>query len=168
MDNVLNVFDFTSISWRRRVLVVGVYIIMSNIHLMKLITTLSSTRFHSILVSKPCSESHVCLTWKIQNSSLVLICRVDTKNNFPITFYDPFHNETGFCVHVKCQSLLPNAVIKTIDTTNTVITLQEIVFTIPLKVQLNGWWTCTHGHNNSEAVTEVTIQDIHLNTNSGK
>lgn len=107
-------------------------------------------------VSKSC-RAHVCLTWKIQNASLVLICKVNALN-LPITFYDPFNNETGFCVpHAPCHSLLQRAVIEKNNT------LDEIIFKIPLKMQLNGWWTCKYGDNNERAVTEVTLQDIPSN-----
>ncbi|CAG2223304.1 unnamed protein product [Mytilus edulis] len=109
--------------------------------------------------SSPCG-AHICLNWKIQNNRLVLICKVDALN-FPITFYDPFYKETGFCVpHEPCISLLQRASITKNNTRH------EIVLTIPLKIQLNGWWTCKYGDNNERAITEVTIQNDPLKTSN--
>lgn len=107
-------------------------------------------------------RAHVCLNWKIKSTRLVLVCKVDALN-FPITFYDPQLNETGFCVpHRPCVPLLHKANM----TKNN--TLHEIIVSIPLNMQLNGWWTCTYGTNNERAVTEVTLQDFPSNSINGK
>lgn len=83
-----------------------------------------------------------------------MICKVDALN-FPITFYDPFNTETGFCVPDQpCHSLLDKAKITKNNSQH------EYIFTIPLEIQLNGRWICTYGDNNEKAATEVTIQDI--------
>lgn len=121
----------------------------------------------SFLDAKSCS-AHVCLTWKTQNSSLVLICKIEVKYalHFPVSFFDPFDKELGYCVpHVPCESTLNQSVI---EKTNISDTVDEIVFKIPLKAKLNGLWTCKYGHNNGKAITEVTLQDIDLSAVTGK
>ncbi|XP_071177431.1 uncharacterized protein [Mytilus edulis] len=113
------------------------------------------------ITAAPSCRGHICLNWKIQNTRLVLICKVDALD-FAITFYDPFDQETGFCVpYEPCIPLLHKAKI----TKNH--TLHEIIVSIPLQMQLNGWWTCTYGDNNARAVTEVTLQNVPLQTING-
>lgn len=106
------------------------------------------------VAAAPSCGNHICLNWKIQNTRLVLICKVDALN-FVITLYDPIGQETGFCVpYEPCISLLHKANI----TKN--YTLHEIIVTIPLTIKLNGRWTCTYGVDNLRAVTEVTLQNM--------
>ncbi|CAG2242654.1 ATG6 [Mytilus edulis] len=118
---------------------------------------------HYFLGSTSCQA--VCLTWKTENSSLVLICKVDALN-FAITFFGPRKNETGFCLpYAPCHSLLDKADIEKIKLNDTT---DEIIFKIPLNMQLNGLWTCQYGDKNHEAVTKVTLQDIPSNMINGK
>lgn len=118
----------------------------------------------SFLDAKSCS-AHVCLTWKTQNSSLVLICKVEVEYalHLPVSFIGPFKEELGACVpHVPCYWTTVPAVIQKINISDT---LNEFIFTTPFQTQLNGLWTCEYGHNNERAITEVYIN---LSADTGK
>lgn len=101
----------------------------------------------------------MCLTWKLENSNLVLTCRIPNLI-LSVHLYDPWDKEQGYCVppiqSIICYPHYKNvSIYQNVKTNKTVFT-----FTGNIDHRINGNWTCRHGSNADYVTEEVTLPKV--------
>lgn len=94
------------------------------------------------------------MRWRKDNFNLTLSCIADNLEH-KVTFYDYLNIEQAFCIvsfpDPICHSYLEASDIRQNLTTNeTIFVIQNVS-----KEYKAGRWTCSHGSNNEEAMTDI-------------
>lgn len=110
------------------------------------------------VVAEQCSDG-VCLTWKVSEEQLTLICKVGQILH-RVKIVNPSGCLQGDCLPpipaTKCDSYHKNDTITLNTTTN------EIIYTLRGHIddKVNGKWTCKHGEGTGNADVDVTVLTI--------